>query len=240
MNLSEVITNIQLDLGIYKIALPIEGSAEDFLATVIRNKTIPVFSPHHPLYDTITFNTGLLETVEKGSNWTEYLLPDVFHNREILWVKRVKYKDNTVTGLSYFGGLPLSGGTLQSVMIANASANLASKVIPKITFDWKPPRRLRLYNVINSATVEVEFAFKQDKSLGSIEDSCYEEFMKLALLDCKMALYNILKHYKELNSMYGNIALAIDDWANAEQERAQLLEQWGNTSHMDQGLYEWI
>lgn len=229
-----------MDIGVYKIALPFEEPTEKVLSDVIQTKTLPIFSLYHPYYATIEFDTNKLKKIGRGSNWDEYELPDVFHERQILFVRYVQYKDNTVTGVSFYGGLPLSGNMVQETMIANATANLASKLIPKITFEWKPPRVLRIYNMINTAVIEVNFAFNNDKSLASIPDTCYDSFLRLATLDCKMFLYNTLKHYAELNSMYGNIALKIDDWQNAESDRNALIEQWDNTYHMDLGLFEYI
>lgn len=240
MNISEVVTSIQMDIGIYKIALPFDEPVEKVLTDVIQIKTVPVFSLLHPLYEKMRFNLGELEVVERGSNYTTYLLPDVFNNRKILFIKRVEYADNTVTGLSYFGGFPMSGGLVNQSMIANASAKLAAKMIPKITHHWEAPRKLTIYNAINSCEINVEIAFPQDKSLITIEDTCYDSFLDLATLDCKKFLYESLKHYPELNSAYGNIALKIEDWQQADDNRKQLLEQWNNTYHLDQVLYEFI
>ena len=241
MNLSQVVTNVMMSIGIYAIALPFDDPPAKVISDVIQTVTLPIFSTYHPYYETYTFETfSDLKEVDCGTNWKEYLIPEVFDNREILFVRRVEYKDNTVTGLSYYGGFPITGGIIQQSMIANASAKLAAKLVPKITFEWKPPRRLRIYNAINSAYIDVEFAFMQEKSLQSIEQTCYESFLELATLDVKMFLYNSLKHYPEINSAYGNIALKIDDWQSAEADRKQLLENWGNTYHMDQLLYEFI
>ncbi len=258
LNLSQIVTAVQMNVGIYAIALPFEEPTPKIVADVIQTQTLPVFSNYHPYYETITFSlTGsssgvilaksgdqnvasVLKEVDCGSNWKEYLLPDVFHNKKILFVRRVEYKDDTVTGMSYYGGFPITGGLIQQSMIANASARLAAKMIPKITFDWKPPRRLRIYNAINSAFVDVDFAFAQDPSLQSIEDTCYQSFLDLATLDVKCFLYNTMKHYPEINSVYGNISLKIDDWQSADGDRKQLLENWDNTYHMDQQLYEYI
>lgn len=252
LNLSKIVTAVQMNIGIYSIALPFEEPTPKIIADVIQTQTLPIFSNYHPYYETMTFSlitkpSGLdkpdptaMQEVDHGSNWKEYLLPDVFHNREILFVRRVEYKDNTVTGMSYYGGFPITGGLIQQSMIANASAKLAAKMIPKITFDWKPPRRLRIYNAINSSTINVDFAFMQDPSLQSIESTCYQSFLDLATLDTKIFLYNTLKHYPEINSVYGNIALKIDDWQAADGDRKQLLENWDNTYIMDQQLYEYI
>lgn len=240
MNISDVVSSVMMDIGIYKIALPFDEPVEKVLTDVIQIKTVPIFSLVHPYYETLRFNLGELEVVDRGSDHTTYLLPDVFHNRKILYVKRVEYADNTVVGLSYFGGFPMSGSLIQESMIANASSKLAAKLVPRITFKWEPPRKLTIYNAINSCEINADIGFAQDKSLITIEDTCYDSFLELATLDCKKFLYESLKHYPELNSAYGNIALKIEDWQQADSDRKQLLERWNDTYHLDQVLYEWI
>ena len=36
-----------------------------------------------------------------------------------------------------------------------------------------------------------------------------------------------------LSTALGNINLKLDDWANAESERKELINRWGDTYHMD-------
>ena len=44
----------------------------------------------------------------------------------------------------------------------------------------------------------------------------------------KILLWNELKLYNKLESADGSIDLQIDDWANAESERSDLLNDWRN------------
>lgn len=237
MNLSEIITTIQMDIGIYKIALPFKEPTETILADVIQTKTVPIFSEHHPYYEKITFDVNKLEKCEVGPNYVTYLLPDVFKERTILWIRRVTPQDSyDLTTYSY----RMTSGLVQRSMIATATTKLASKLVPKVTHKWMPPRKLRVYNLLSVQYIDVDIAFRQDKNLQSIEDACYSSFLELAELDCKVFLYNQLKHWPEINSMYGNIALKIEDWQNADSERKSLLDQWNNTSHMDQEIYEFL
>lgn len=74
---------------------------------------------------------------------------------------------------------------------------------------------------------------EHDDTLASIKPSTEESFYELALLDTKVNLYSNMKYYTELQSAYGTINLRIDDWANAESERKDLLNTWGDTYHLD-------
>ena len=235
MNLSNIITRVKLKLGLINIALPFENM-DQVITTIIQEITIPVFSQYNPVPDRLVCDTNDLEKIEKRETYETYLLPD-FKNRKLLYVFDVNYDDSCLSGLGYFGGgVPLiAGNTINQAMLANAGASLMSTLLPKVTFLYEPPRKLRLYNMYYSAKVVISLGFEHDKSLASIPETARESFMQLLLLDVKENLYPTLKQYSQINSAIGNIDLKIDDWANAEQERRELLNQWDDTYHLDIG-----
>ena len=51
---------------------------------------------------------------------------------------------------------------------------------------------------------------------------------QLAVLDLEEYLYNQLKRKDQLDVGVGTINLKIDEWANARDEKKQLLETWDN------------
>ena len=72
-----------------------------------------------------------------------------------------------------------------------------------------------------------------DKNLNSITTTMEESFHNLAVLDVKDALYQMMKHYNEIQTAYGNINMKIDDWQSAADQRKQLLDDWDNMYQMD-------
>ena len=76
-----------------------------------------------------------------------------------------------------------------------------------------------------------------NKNLSTISETASESFFKLALLDTQENLYSMMKHYNEIQSAYGTVSMKIDDWSNAESERADLLREWEETYHMDIAQY---
>jgi hypothetical protein len=81
--------------------------------------------------------------------------------------------------------------------------------------------------------IDIEFAVEHTENLSSIPPTAFESFHELAELDIKIFLYNTLKHYNEIQTAYGTISLKIDDWANAEQDRKDLIEKWRDLYHLD-------
>lgn len=233
MNLSTIVTRIKLKLGLINIATPFEN-IDEVITQIITDITLPVFSVYHPLKEIIRLKTNDLELLENRDNYYVYLLPD-FKTRELLYVFDVQYDETSLSGLGYYGGgFPImSGNFLHQAMIANASTNLSNSMIPKITFHYEHPRKLYLYNLYASNYLRLELGFEHDKSLASIEETARESFIELALLDVKENLYPTLKQYSEINSAYGNINLKLDDWANAENDRKELLSKYDDTYHLD-------
>lgn len=238
MNLSNVVTRIKLKLGLLNISTPFVDIDETIL-TILNTITTPTFSIYYPAKDSLHVNLHDLELLEKESTYEKVLLPD-FSNRKLLYVFDVRYENDNLSGLGYYGGgVPLlEGNLMQQVALSNAGAQMMSVMIPKMTFKFEPPRVLYVYNVYSSCQLELDLGFEHDKSLASIPETCREEYLKLAMLDVKENLYPTLKQYSEIETAIGRINLKIDDWAEAESQRRDLIEKWDDTYHLDfQPLY---
>lgn len=240
MNLSNIVTRLKLKLGLINIATPFEN-IDDVIMTILKDITIPVFSVYYPVKESLTLNTNDLEMIDKQAQMQEYLLPD-FRNRKLLYVFDVRYDTSTLAGLGFYGGgMPLMTGNLvNQVMLANAGANMMSTMIPKMTFEFVPPRSIKIFNAYASTKIVLELGFEHDKTLASIPETCREEFMNLAILDLKENLYPTLKQYSEINTAIGNINLKIDDWQQAESDRKDLINRWDDTYHLDFRPIYWI
>lgn len=240
MNLSNLMFRIKLKLGLLNISTPIEN-LDGTIIDILKEITIPVFSVYYPYKESLTINLYDLELLEKGGTYEKYLLPD-FKTRKLLYVFDVNYDVSVLSGLGYYGGgMPLLGGNLiNQTMIANAGANVMNTMIPKLTFDFRQPRELLIYNAYSSSKVKIDFGFEHDSSMATIPETCRDSFLELALLDIKESLYPTLKHYTEINTAIGNINLKLDDWANAESERKELISKWDDTYHLDFQSQYWI
>lgn len=234
MNISQLLTRIKIACGLYTIALPFEN-ADEAMKDVIENITLRTFSTYCPYYETFRFDLTNLEKIEKNANYESYLLPDIFSQRELLFVRDVYYDESDISALGYWGsGIPiLHHNMVQQGMLSNAGMALSNKMIPKLTFKYEHPRKVTLYNVFSSCKLVFELAFIHDKSLATISPTMEESFFNLALLDIKDMLYQTLKHYNDIQSAYGQISLKMDEWSQAASERRDLIMQWEEDYHMD-------
>lgn len=233
MNLSNTITRIKLKLGLLNIATPIEN-LDDTIKMILEEITVPTFSVYSPVIDTMNIETNYLELVEDLDAKKTYILPE-FKTRKLLYVLDVNYDTSILGGFGYYASsMPVMGGSLiNQAMLSNAGASLSNTIIPKITFDFIKPNKIALYNCYCSSKLVFKLGFEHDKSLVSIPETAREAFLKLAMLDVKENLYPTMKQYNEINTVHGTINLKIDDWASAESDRTELLNQWDDAYHMD-------
>lgn len=238
MDGTELLTSIKMELGIYAIALPFDNPNE-VLMDVIRTKTLKTFSIFLPHIQKIRLSANDMEEVMRGNNFREYLLPDVFGGMKLLGVNSVTYNVDNYYGSGYYSTIPRIDVNVSNITLATASANLNRAVAQPMTFDFRHPRTLIVYDNYYSDAFVIELKLEHSKNLVTIPPMAEDSFLELAILDIKKFLYASLKHYNDLSSAYGNISLKIDDWANAESDRKQLLEEWNNLYYTELPSWEW-
>lgn len=234
MNVSQLLTSIKMDLGIYGLRLPFDNPDEAMME-VIKLKTLKTFSTFLPQTKTISVDLAKeLECLKEEYTESIYLIPDLFAGREIMYVRNITLKSKLL-GNGFIS--PTFDGSIETynmLMMTQANANLASVAAPAITFKFEPPNKLYLYNVATAyGVIDIEFGIEHAENLSTIPITAWESFYELALLDIKRFLYNIMKHYSELQTAYGSLNLKIDDWANAESERRDVVEKMKDTYHLE-------
>ena len=168
MNITEVMTRIKFKLGIMNLASPIRN-LDGTIVSIIKDITLPDFSLYYPDKQVIKLNLKDLEKIQDTNSYQEYLLPE-FKAKKLLYVFNVYYDDSTLSGFGHYGGaLPFVGGEImQQVLASNAAANLYSLMMPKMTFEYIHPRRIKIYNQYSESALVFELGFQHDVSLASI------------------------------------------------------------------------
>lgn len=237
--MSETLTSIKMDLGIYGLKLPFDNP-DAAIVDVIKLKTLKTFNVFCPQIVTITVDIEKEMTCLKNE-YTEsiYILPDIF-DRDIIYVRNVFMKSKLL-GNGFIS--PQFDGSIETydlLMMTQANANLASVAAPPITFKFVQPNKLYLYNVATAyGVIDIELGIGHSDNLGTISATQWESFYELALVDVKRFLYNTMKHYNELQTAYGNINLKIDEWSNAESDRRDIVEKMKDTYHLEHEQF-WI
>lgn len=238
MNLSELLTSIKMKLGIYGLSLPLDDLDEQ-LHNVIKLETIKTYSQFFPQTFTLEYSLNELEVLTKSYMRTTVVLPDIFAGRHIMGVRDV-FPGKMDQGANHmYPELAPGDSFFESIMLGHAYSHLTSAVSPPFSFDFEHPNIVHLFNF---ASYTQHLTFKIDvehfNNLSSIPPTQWEAFKTLSILDVKIYLFGILKHYTDLTTAIGTINLKIDDWADAQSQRDQLIENWTASYHLEgQAIY---
>ena len=234
MTLSDLLTSIKMDLGIYGLTLPFK-EPEKTLIDVLKLKTLTTYSVFFPYTTKINLDIRTLKCLSSDYAESSYVIPDIFGDKKIIMIRNVNPKNKSFSN-GYMS--PIFDGeidTYNSIMLGQASANLMSMAAPPMTFKFKEPNVLVLYNYATMyGEIDVEVCLSHTLNLATIPSTQWESFSELATIDIKKFLYNQLKHYAELQTAYGTISLKIDDWSNADSERKELIEKYRDPHHLEQ------
>ena len=120
-----------------------------------------------------------------------------------MFVEDVYQDSNDIYGVGYYGaGMPIyNSNMIPDLLVTNIGADISNMSFPKFTFEFLTPNKLRIYNLFGGSIV-IKYAKLHNKDLSSIPMSQSETFKKLAIVDCKKALYGIIKHYNELETVF--------------------------------------
>ena len=228
ITLSDVLTSIKTELRLFAIKFPYDNLDEK-LIEIIKVKTLPTFSIKSPFFESYDFDLRKLKKVTGDYKRAEYIIPQLYGDRAIVFVRDVSETGDTsyddYIDYNAYG----SSHMFQDVLLAQASADLHSVVTPSLHFNFKSPNRLILFNVSSVYTqkIRVELALAHKIDLSTIPLTQYEAFMELALLDVKRILYADLSMFGDMNTPTGTFNMKIiDDWSSAESDRKELVKQW--------------
>lgn len=235
MNISQLVSRIKKDLGLYGMALPVKN-IDTAIVDVIHEVSLVTFSILHPKRDSMAVDLRDLKRTECTNEYNEYIITGK-NNTEIAYVEDVRPDVSNLSGWNGYNTVFLSNSVYQNI-IGNAQANLAQQIVPKMTFHFDWPNKLKLYNELCSMVI-IEYGAIHDLSLVSVPPTVSESFYKLAVLDVKQTFYNLVKHYNELQTAHGRIDLKIDDWAEAASRREELVNNWEDVCHLDQKTVYW-
>lgn len=121
---------------------------------------------------------------------------------------------------------------MASIQLAGA---MAAQMTHSLTWNFRAPDILILYNGWTGGNYEIELAMTHDPSLSTIPPGAMSSFLQLAELDIAQYLYQKLKRIQNFDVGVGSIELKIDDWADAERNKRDLLREWDEACALDVG-----
>ena len=244
MNLSKVISALQLSLGLYNITLPFKDEVtgkpkptDQVIHEVLKLVTIPMFSQFVPWV-----KQGQIHIKDMQSTGVrgEYYLPAYFTITPVMYIIDIHLPYENLRGT--YGDIAPAYGinrSIQGVATSKAYMLVAGQMRSEPTFEWMGDNKVKLYGWPKTM-IEIECAVEHEPNGESIPQSCFDSFMELATLDMKVFLWNTLKHYNEIPTAFGTINLKLDEYQSAESDRNNLLDKWRDIYHVDLDIWNFM
>lgn len=245
MNMSDVINDIKIRLGLNTIALPFKDSTENVILKILQG-TIRTYSQFKPFEREGIYGLNQLKSpTDEDRRRGIFILPQDLtitpvQYAEVYAVSQT-YVDQEATTNPFTVGSPFVGfGSYYPQDIINATLTGASinkftgVTTTPLTSKWLGFNKIQIFNFPDEAFLKINVKCDHDPMGETIPITCRESFMQLAVLDVEMTLYNLLKNMNNVGSAFKDIQLQIGDWSGAESARNTLIENWTNTFHLDQ------
>lgn len=229
MTMSELLTTIKMNLGIYVIPLPFD---DNMLVEVIKSNTLRVFSNMYPHKITMDIPLSDCEKINETFQESTYRMPEYFSNMKVTSIFEIDCTKSLYDSAFYNGmyGNPFnvvnSSDMYGGLMMGQANYDLMSYAAPPFTFKYEYPNILTLYNMSTfTDKIRITFGYQHPENLSTIKPTMEDSFLELATLDLKVFLYNNLKYYDQTNTAIAQLNLMLDNWSNAESERKDFVEK---------------
>ena len=230
--MTNLIKKIERRLGTDIINLPPQLAKERW-AEVIEEDTIPTFSRYLPNAIKVVVNTK--ETDEQGYSWVDNNLPEsikILGIRDIDWSAfgTINGGSKTPAGFGIYDMFSSQYG-LDEIGLLQARADVTSFYNTAIYPEFKYPNKVRFRTAAGTAainfqydTVPLTLLIEHSLDLSSIAPTKMELFENLATADVASFLYEKLKYFDNLETVFASVDIKID----ALKDRADKREEYIN------------
>lgn len=225
MDINRLMRKIDRHLGLSALQL------EDFypkIKEVLTDDTLRTISQFFPYEYRLKLDLSEAEgAINMGAGEYIYYLTDPYLEAEPN-INIISVMNVTGAGTFEQWNAPLQTFNVDAMILEAQASNIRSLMnISTKSFKFMPPNRIRLKGFGSHDIVYITCKVTYP-SWAAVPESISTAVEQLAKLDVKILLWNELKLYNKLESADGSIDLQIDDWANAESERSDLLNDWRN------------
>lgn len=244
MNISTVISDMKLQLGLQTIAMPFDKPIELIMKEILEG-CIRTFSHYKKAEKScIEMIKNLRYVSEDEKALGIFYIPPALCTTMVhdVYAQPVSgnYRNGETTINAFTVGSPFVGfGTyypqdiLNAVLTGAAVNKYAGVTINPPSSEWLGYNKIRLYNYPQDSAVM--FTAKCDHELTgeTIPESQVEAFKALAELAVKKTIYNNLKNINNLGSQFKDIQLKVEEWSGAAEAYDNLLKEWNGVAHLD-------
>lgn len=233
-NMGLLVDKIERRIGTKPLNLPEDICKDTWVENVIKPDSLITFSRFYPDAVTVSIDTSRMKN-------DYYLLDEniadsynILNIRDIDWEMFTSAMGNTGSGFAY-GNYDLFGNSydLEDVMMAQMRADHMSIFNHNIFLDFKPPNMIRPVigsggniNVLkNMSYFPVKLLVVHADNLMTISPTMMETFEKLAICDVAVYLYEYLKYYDNLETVFANSDLKLDTLQRKAEERPEVVQK---------------
>lgn len=231
-NMSDLIDKIERRLGTRPLNLPDHLKKETW-GKVIEKDTIMSFSRFYP--HKMRYRLNANNCVFKDGYY--YIDEEKFKGIKVLGVKDIAWEtfgndahsNPAMNMYGYFDSFN-QGYSMVDIAMVQMAANQSSLVNNNIFIDYEEPGRIKITNCFNVNIThsikefDVDLLIVHAPNLATIPPTMMETFEKLAIADIALYLYQELKHFDGLDTVYGNIDLKMAELETKAQQRDEIIE----------------
>lgn len=231
-NMTKLIEKIERRLGTRALNLP-DNLKKDTWADIIKDESLLTFSRYFPHKIKIKLNSSIC----KYKDGYYMIDEDKFPGIEILGIKDISWEDfgNTtgVIGAHPYGMYDafMDTGDISDIVFMQMAADQASLINNGIYVDFVYPNKIAIKNAHNVnitksvSEIPVDLLIKHSDNLNTISPTIMEIFEDLVKADIASYLYNELKYYDGLDTVYGNIDLKLSDLEQQASRREDIIRK---------------
>jgi len=232
--MTDLLNKIERRLGTKPINLPEDIAKSTWVDEVIIPDTLSTFSRFFPHKFPYVVDPS---KDKKGEYY--FIDEDRIGNIEILGIRDINWEAfsrNYNSQISNYGTYGVMGGqyNLDDIGVIQMRADHMSLFNNGIFVEWEPPNKVKLVSTTgidiarSMSTFTIDLFLKHPANLMTIAPTKMETFEDLARADVATYLYQYLKFYDGLETVYANIDLKMDEWQKQMDRRADIVEKLEN------------
>ena len=233
-SMTVLLNKIERRLGTKQLNLPEDLQKDKWATEVIHNETLDTFSRYFP--DKFPYVLG--PENQKHDYWL--IDESICSHKTILGAGDIDWHNwsSHFPGLLYGGvnsyDMMTSGVDFETFADVQSMADHVSAFSNGIYVEFIPPNKIKLNIVISSAfltkfqRIPINLFVKHADNLKTIPPTKMEWFERLATDDVATFLYQQLKMYDQLETVFANIDLKLNTLEEAMRDRERVIEHFEN------------
>ena len=231
--MSALLDKIERRLGTKPLNLPEYLTKDHWANDVINNETLDTFSRYFPNKIRVILD----KSMRIGDGW--YVVDSQLDDSvEILGLKDIDWPSlsqdalaqHEAQGYGIYSVLP-TDYSYDDIAAIQMRADITSIFLNQIFIDYQPPNKIRLTSVYDTdvskglKSYPIDLFVKHSPNLMTIPPTMMETFEQLAQADVAKFLYENLKYFDGLETIYASMDIKLGDLENEAGKRDDIVEK---------------